>query len=184
MRTGTVDKWIAGIGGSMCLMLTAVVLMGQASAPMTEKMATASGTIASVDPRQKALTLQTDFAMHEFAVESDTKISDGQKAVKLDQLQPGAEVTVEYAQIGEKLVARFITLDAAGRSAGAAPGGTSVPGTGAPPAANIRPPAAQPSAMPAAPAQPEASPAAGEAPAQGTAGAAAPGGAQHPDIKY
>ena len=96
-----------GLGGSALVGLTALLLMGQSSSPVLM----ASGKIVSIDPKEKAISLKSGLTEHRFLVEADTKISDGQKPIKLEQLQPGTTATVEYVQERGKSVALSIKVE-------------------------------------------------------------------------
>lgn len=110
---------VAGLGSVALAVAAAVVLMGQAAGPSLM----ASGKIASVDPQQNVLKLKTGFfTTREFTVSPDARIQAGQESIKLHQLLPGAEATVEYVEQGDQHVAQAITLKAdAAQSPAAAP---------------------------------------------------------------
>ena len=53
------------------------------------------------------------FATKEFVIQPDTKITDGRRSLDLEQLQPGAQATVEYMQEDGEHVAQSITVESA-----------------------------------------------------------------------
>lgn len=151
--------------------LTAALMAGLAGVASAQAMM-ASGKIASIDPGQSMIKLRTGlFATQEFKVESDTKITDGQQPLDLEQLQPGTKATVEYVQENGKRVAQSVTIESAG--AAPAPAATE-PSTAAPESAPATATPAEP-ATSGEPVSPEGSqaPAPAEPPAGGQA---APGG--------
>ncbi|MDP3722749.1 MAG: hypothetical protein Q8R91_04540 [Candidatus Omnitrophota bacterium] len=97
----------------------AVALMAQASGRAEGPALMVSGKIASIDSQHNVLKLKTGlFATKEFVIQPDTKITDGRRSLDLEQLQPGAQATVEYMQEDGEHVAQSITVE----SAAAAPG--------------------------------------------------------------
>lgn len=89
-------------------------LASQLGAQPTGPALTISGKISSVDAQQNILRLEAGLLnIHEFVVEDDTTITDGQQPLELEQLQPEAKATVEYVQDGDKKVAQSITVERA-----------------------------------------------------------------------
>jgi hypothetical protein len=176
-------KLVSGVVGSALIAGTALLLMGQSVGPSLM----ASGKIASIDPQQKVLKLKTGlFTTREFMIEAETKISDGQQTIALEQLQPGAKAKVEYVQEGDKRVAQSVTVE----------GAVGVKPPEAKPAepAQAQPSQPQPTEPQASPApswEPESQPPAGPESQQqpgpqpgASPGSGSSGGAQHPDIRY
>jgi hypothetical protein len=91
-------SWAAAEGGSV----------GASKAPVI------SGTIASINPQQKTLTVDRGLLPdREFMVDAQTKITDGQRSLQLDQLQPNSPVTVQYVEEDGERTAQSITVKAA-----------------------------------------------------------------------
>jgi len=99
---------------------------GTSSASLAN-LSVASGKIASIDKAQKMISVQTSpFTKKDFKLDASAKITDGSKSLQLDQLQQGAEVTVQYAEGADgKDVARQITVN--GANAAAQPANASKP---------------------------------------------------------
>lgn len=138
-------------------------------------MLTASGKIASVDPQQKIIRLKTGFlTTQKFVVENDTKITtNGQQPLDLEQIQPGAEATIQYLNQDGQQVAQAITVK---QEVAAQPMGqsqSSMPSSGAHPSHQpsvwSQPSASEPAAQPVPGAQPSKVDAPGGASSSGNA---------------
>jgi hypothetical protein len=106
----------------MAVALTSGAAAGSAEMRSGADMASlsvASGKVASIDQGQKLVSIQTSpFTKKEFKLDDSAKITDGGKSLKLDQLQQGAEVTVQYSEGADgKDVAQEITVNAAKQGA-------------------------------------------------------------------
>lgn len=91
--------------------LAVMMLLGQMTVLAEGTTLMTSGKIAMVDPQQHMVRLKTGvFVTKVFVVERDTKITSGQRQLMLNDLEPGADATIEYVQQGDRQVARAITL--------------------------------------------------------------------------
>ncbi len=84
------------------------------------KLQAATGRVASVDLIRRMLTVESkglfsSAQMKTFVLSGETDISDrtGRQQLRLNELQPGAKVKIEYAVEGNKSVAHSITLQEA-----------------------------------------------------------------------
>lgn len=128
MRQGKLSMMVAIIAATLGL---ASLVTAQSAGAMT-----ASGKIASVDAQQQQLRLKTGlFNTQAFLINADTQITRGEEAVELEELQPGAEATVQYEEQAGQHVAHSIKVEA-----GAAEAGSS--GAAAPEEAPAAPPSA------------------------------------------
>jgi len=119
---------------AILLLVTVVVLVGVSAPPwsmaqapsggMAGHTAMISGKIASVDVDKNLLTLKTGlYKRQQFTLEPGATISDGQRALELEELTPGTEVSVEFREENGKRIAQAVTVEPAAREAGAEPAG-------------------------------------------------------------
>ncbi len=87
-------------------------LEGNVGPSAASKLPVISGKIASIDPRQRTLMVQSELLpAKEFVVDAQTKITDGQRPLQLEQLRPDAEVTIRYVEEEGRRKARSITVN-------------------------------------------------------------------------
>ena len=81
-----------------------------------------SGKISAIDPLQRIVRVKTGlFATKTFVIQPDTKISNGQNSLNLEQLHRGDRAVVEYMQQNGKQVAQTITVESGGIAPAAQP---------------------------------------------------------------
>lgn len=91
------------IGGGIVTCWTQTVA---AAAPMI-----ISGTVASVDAKQNLITVKRGFfATQTFAVDANTRITQGEQPLPLERLQAGADVTIAYVEEREQRIAQAINV--------------------------------------------------------------------------
>ena len=104
-------KRVTQLIGSVVVGLSLVGLSGAAAwaalegNPSSSSAAVLSGKIASVDLQHNLLKVKTGlFKRTEFLVKETTKISDGAKDIRLEDLKPGDQVTVSFDNADGKRV--------------------------------------------------------------------------------
>jgi len=106
--------WLTATATVLWLIVPAswAALEGNLGPSAASKLPVISGKIASIDPRQRTLMVQSELLpAKEFVVDAQTKITDGQRSLQLDQLQPNAEVTIQYAEENGRRKAHSITVN-------------------------------------------------------------------------
>lgn len=100
---------LAGLGVAALLLAGTPVAWGQA-APMGT---IATGEIVSVDPQNDLLLVKTGlFGNERFKITDQTQISHEGQALRLDELEPGKQVRVEYTeQDGERLASSVEVME-------------------------------------------------------------------------
>jgi hypothetical protein len=103
---------VAGLVAIMAFLGVASVAVAQN--PMASpSLAIATGKVTQVDPQAKILRLQTGLLLRDFGVDEKTEISDGSNDLELQDLKPGAEVTIHYTEERGKRMSRSITVEEA-----------------------------------------------------------------------
>jgi len=85
-------------------------LAAEVGSPASTQWSSISGKVLMVDPKMNKVKIRSGLLQKDFVVSAATKISDGSRALTLDQLQPGADVTIEYARDGDRLLSHSITV--------------------------------------------------------------------------
>lgn len=81
-----------------------------------------SGRIASIDPQENLLTVRTGlFAKKSFIIGEASKISNGVKEMKLEDLKPGDVVNLSFDSEGGKQVVRSLIVGSAIATDGGVP---------------------------------------------------------------
>ena len=96
-----------------------------------------SGKIASVDPQRNLLRVKTGlFAGYNFTVKETSKLSNGVREMRLEELKPGDAVSISFDNAaGERVISSLkVTSDSSGGQASqeAQPSGAEAPAQPAP----------------------------------------------------
>lgn len=94
---------------------------GSSGAMANQQPLTISGRINSVDAVQNMLTIRTLHGEERFSLDPAATITAGQRPIKLEELQPGADVTVRYTEKDGAQIAQAIDVRNAGAPSQAAP---------------------------------------------------------------
>lgn len=87
-----------------------VVAQTVAPAVGVGQLQTITGTISSVDAKQQLLVVKSGQEEERFKLDAGAKITSGDRALKINDLRPGAEVTVSFKEAGGQQLAQSVSL--------------------------------------------------------------------------
>jgi hypothetical protein len=87
-----------------------LVWAAEAGMGKTAQLPVISGTVMWVDPAHQTLRIQDGMQQNDFVVTPKTQILSGSQQLKLEDIQPGATVTIQYSTDSGKQVSRSISV--------------------------------------------------------------------------